>query len=216
MHIRFKKIVAREFIILVTALTIGLIMFLCTCLFNMIMQKRMENYAMQIDEKTKQAEKLSSSYKSKLSKHSWFFEKFSSNYELSSDTTFDEREEIWNSFDNWALKDSIHYRWENKWDQEQRGFLKSIGFQNPQLLKSFIETNRLTQKDSADWNTSLAFNSELLLLKSKREKIVILSYNQQIKFAKLSTIICLILFFGLRYLYYSLMWSIKTLKEKIE
>jgi hypothetical protein len=218
MKLTTKKIIAREFLTLTLVLTIGLISFLCTYPYNAFKRKQVENKSAIISEKTKLTDSLSISYKTKLDKQNWFFEKFSNHYDLSDDTTFDERYEIWKKFDNWALKDSINYRWEHEWGGENTSFLKSIGFPNPKSLQSFIEKNRITKMDSSNFNSSLAINSEIALLsKSKNDNdSKILSYSEQIEFGLKALIICFIILFGFRYLFYSLKWSIKTLKQKPE
>lgn len=216
MNIKTKKIIAREFLTLTLVLTIGLISFLLTYGYNAYKKKQVQDSKTEISEKTKLTDSLSISYKAKFEKHNWLFEQFSKHYDLSDDTTFDESDEIWKRFDNYALKDSINYKWVHIWDGEKVSFLKSIGFQNPKSFQSFIEKNRISKTDSSNFNSSLSENSEIaILVKVKNEnESEILTYNEQTEFGIKALIISLIIFFGLRHLFYSIKWSIKTLKQK--
>jgi hypothetical protein len=218
MKLTTKKILAREFLTLTLVITLGLISFLCTYPYNAIKRNQIENKSIKISEQTKLADSLSFSYKSKHNKQNWFFEKLSNQYDLSDDTTFDERDEIWKRFNSWTLKDSINYKWEYIWSGEITTFFKSIGVQNSNSLQSFIENNTITKTDSSNFNTSLAINAEIAMLsKSKKEnKGKIFLYNEQKEFGLKAIYICFIVFFGIRYLFYSIKWSLKTLKQKSE
>ncbi len=215
MKLEIKKIIAREFLILTLVLIFGLIIFLCVYPYNAFLQSQIEKRTTQIFEKRKLADSLSRNYKTKLNNQTWFFAKFQNYYDLTADKTFDERDEIWKKFDNWALKDSINYRWEHRWGRENITFLKSIGFSNSQSLQSFIERNRISKVDSVNFNSSLVINSESAMLsKSKKVKeSKVVSSNEQTAIAKKTLIFCFILFFGLRYFFYSLKWSLNVLKQ---
>jgi hypothetical protein len=218
MKLTIKKIIAREFLTLTLVLSLGLVSFLCTYPYNAFKRNQAENKSTDISEKTKLADSLSIPYKSKLDKQNWFFEKFSNHYDLSGDTTFDSSNEIWKGFDKNAINDSIKYKWEKKWDKDDITYFKEIGFSNPVALHSFIDKNRITKLDSTNYDSSVTINSEIASLsKSKNDNdSEILSYNEQTEFGLKALIICFIILFGFRYLFYSLKWSLKTLKQKSE
>jgi hypothetical protein len=218
MKLTTKKIIAREFLTLTLVLTLGLISFLCTYPYNAFKRNQVENKSTEISERTKLTDSLSISYKSKLDKQNWFFEKFSNHYDLTGDTTFNTRAKVWKMLDYLAIKDSIKYKWEKVWDKDIVEFNKEIGFSNPEVFHSFIDKNRLTKIDSLNYDSSLAINSEVALLSKfiKENESKILSYNEQTEFGIKALIICFIILFGFRYLFYSLKWSLKTLKQKSE
>jgi hypothetical protein len=217
MKLTTKKFIAREFLIMTLVLILGLISFLCTYQYNALKRNKVKNNKNEISKKTKQADSLSISYKSKLHNRSWFFQKFSNYYDLTDDT-INTSEKIWIRLDYLALKDSIKYNWGKVWDKDIVAFNKEIGFSNPDSFHSFIDKNRISKIDSSNYYSSLALNSEIALLsKSKNDnENKILTYNEQTEFGLNALIIYFIVFFGIRYLFYSIKWSLKTLKQKSE
>ena len=217
MKLTTKKIIAREFLIMILVLTIGLILFLCTYPYNAYKRNQVENKSIEISEKSKKVDTLSLSFKNKIDQQNWFFEKYSNHWDISGDK-INTSEKLWQRLDFLALNDSIKYKWQNVWDKELLAFNKEIGFTNPDEFKSFIDKNRITKIDSSNYDSSLAINSEIALLtKNKKDyESEILSYNEQTEFGLKALIICFIILFGFRYLFYSLKWSLKTLKQKSE
>ena len=217
MKLTTKKIIAREFLIMILVLTIGLILFLCTYPYNAYKRNQVENKSIEISEKSKKVDTLSLSFKNKIDQQNWFFEKYSNHWDISGDK-INTSEKLWKRLDFLALNDSIKYKWQNVWDKELLAFNKEIGFTNPDEFKSFIDKNRITKIDSSNYDSSLAINSEIALLtKNKKDyESEILSYNEQTEFGLKALIICFIILFGFRYLFYSLKWSLKTLKQKSE
>lgn len=217
MKLTTKKIIAREFLIMILVLTIGLISFLCTYPYNAYKRNQVENKSIEISEKSKKVDTLSLSFKNKIDQQNWFFDKYSNHWDISGDK-INTSEKLWKRLDFLALNDSIKYKWQNVWDKELLAFNKEIGFTNPDEFKSFIDKNRITKIDSLNYDSSLAINSEIALLtKNKKDyESEILSYNEQTEFGLKALIICFIILFGFRYLFYSLKWSLKTLKQKSE
>lgn len=217
MKLTTKKLIAREFLIMILVLTIGLISFFCTYPYNAYKRKQVENKSIEISEKSKKVDTLSLSFKNKIDQQNWFFEKYSNHWDISGDI-INTSEKLWQRLDFLALNDSIKYKWQNVWDKELLAFNKEIGFSNPDEFKSFIDKNRITKEDSSNYESSLAINSEIALLtKNKKDyESEILSYNEQKEFGLKALIICFFILFGFRYLFYSLKWSLKTLKQKTE
>ena len=216
MKLKTKKIIAREFLILILVFILGLVFFECVYPYNKLKWHQVEGISATISEKTKIRDSLSNSYKIKMGKRDWFYEKFNTHYDLSTDKTFDERDEIWNRFDNWVMTGKINFFWNFKWGEENLNFLKSIGFSDPESIESFVETNRITQIDSINYKNALAINPEIKLLLNKKNEIEskILSYNEQIEFGINAVYMNFIILFGVRYLFLSIKWSIHTLKQK--
>jgi len=214
MKLTTKKIIAREFLILMLVLALGLISFFCTYPYNAFERHQVEKKSTEILEKSKLADSLSFSFKSKLDKQEWFYKQFTNNIS----DYYKSYKEFWERLDYLALKDSIKFKWEKVWEKDIVSFNKEMGFPNPEALHAFIENNRINKIDSSNYDSSLAINSEVdLLSKSKKDnERKILSYNDQTAFGIKALIICFIILFGLRYLLYSIKWSLKTLKQKGE
>jgi len=217
MKLTTKKIIAREFLTLTLVLTLGLISFLCTYPYNAYKRNQAKNISSEISEKSKKADTLSLTFKNKLGQQKWFFDKYSNQWDISGDV-INTSDKLWKRLDYLALNDSIKYKWQNVWDKDLIAFNKKIGFSNPEEFQSFIDKNRVTKIDSANYDSSLAINSEIALLtkNKKNYESEILSYNEQTEFGLKALIICFIILFGFRYLFYSLKWSLKTLKQKSE
>jgi hypothetical protein len=211
MNITLKKIIAREFLTLIMVLVCVLITFLCIYPYNIIVQRQVEKTSAKILEKTKLADSLSSTYKIKLDKQNWLFEKFRNYFDVDNSKYWDQRDELWERLDELAVKDSIKY----VWVKEDITFFKSVGFSNSKSLQAFIEKNRINKVDSLKFDSSLVINSEIVLL-SKNKKVKegkIISHNEQIEIAMKTLFFCLVVFFGIRYLFYSIKWSFNVLKQ---
>lgn len=216
MKLTNKKIIAREFLTLTIILALGLISFLSTYPYNAYKRNQVENKNTEISEKRNKVDTLSLSFKNKIDQRKWFFDKYSNHWDIS--RVENTPDKLWKRLDYLALNDSIKYYWQNVWDKDLLAFNKEIGFLNPNEFQSFIDKNRITKKDSSNYDTFLAINSEIaLLIKNiKNYESDILSSNEQTEFGQKALIICFIILFGFRYLFYSIKWSIKTLKQKTE
>ena len=217
MKLTTKKIIAREFLTLTLVLSIGLILFLCTYPYNAFKRNQVENKSTEISDKSKKVDTLLLSFKNKIDQQKWFFDKYSNHWDISGDK-INTPDKLWKRLDFLALNDSIKYKWQNVWDKELLAFNKEIGFSNPDEFQSFIDKNRISKIDSSNYDSSLAINSEIALLtKNKNDyESEILSYNEQTEFGLKAIIISFIILFGFRYLFYSLKWSLKILKQKSE
>jgi len=214
MKLQTKKIIAKEFLILTITAFLGLIAFLGTYPYNYFQKNNIDKLNKSISEKTKIADSLSSSYNIKEGNQNWFFNKYFDKVE----TEFNTSDELWKRLDDLAQKDSIKYKWEKVWNKELVAFLKETGFPSGDNFNSFILSSRITTADLQNYNQSTKVKKEINNLKSKKGNIKssILSFNQQAEFGLKCFIVAAILFFCLRYLYYSIRWSIKTLKQQNE
>jgi len=97
-------------------------------------------------------------------------------------------------------------------------FNKKIGFSNPEEFQTFIENNRLTKEDSINNDLTKDIIAEINLLSIKKNKLESesMSIDEQFEFGLITLIVTFIILFGLRYLFYAITWSFKTLKEKSE
>jgi len=217
MKIKTKKIIAREFLTLTIVLTLALISFLCTYPYNALKRNQSKNLSIEISVKSKNAETLILPFKNKIEQQKWFFDKFSNQWDTSRGVinTYDK---LWKRLDYLALNDSIKYKWQHVWDKDLIAFNKKIGFSNPEEFQSFIEKNRFTKSDSNNNDLSNNIIAEINLLSLKKNKLEseTMSMNEQYEFGLITLFITFIILFGIRYLFYAIIWSFKTLKEKSE
>lgn len=213
MNLQTKKIIAREFLILTLTIAIGLLCFFCTYPYNYYRNNQVDNLNKKISDKTKIVDSLRYSYNKKMEKKNWFNEILVSKFDYQRDSL----DKVWKRLDDLAKKDSIKFRWE-KWGKEVIAVNKEIGLGTPEAFKLFIETNRIEPADIEKYNQSLNANRDLSKLITEKNEIEgkILSHKEQKSFGVKSLIFVSLLFFGLRYLFYAVRWSIKILKQKGE
>ena len=213
MKLQTKKLIAREFLLLTIALSLGFICFLCTYPYNNYRNREIKNLEKSIAEKNKIADSLSHQYKIKSQKKDWFFERFTTKF----GSDLYKNEELWNRLLFLAKVDSIKYKWK-VWAKELIDFNKELDFSTPEKFKEFIDAYRINSKDSAEYNQSLNVNRDIAALKIQKRDVetIKLSFEKQVEFGIISTIILGIMLFAARYLFYAVRWSIKVLKQKNE
>jgi hypothetical protein len=218
MRLQIKKIIAREFLILIVTICIGLLAFSLTYPYNFCRQHQVDNLTNKIITKENLADSLSTSFDTKIKKKKWLNKKLNEEFDLSSDTIY--LDSIWIRLVSLAQNDSIKFRWDgNKnWIEIWTPFFKKIGFNNPSSLQEFILTNNINKSDIENNNSSLKIKDEIKSLKLQKREIEnkILSYYEQVNFGIVTLIIFGIILFGLRYVVYSVKWSLKILKQKTD
>ena len=214
MNKKTKKIIAREFLIILIMIALGLLIFVCIFPYNSYQNKQINKIENSISKKEKTTDSLHKSVNAKKKNQEWFFNKVSSEFDITN-SEYSELKTLWPILQRIAENDSTEYRWNNKWEQSLIDFHKGIGFKNAQELEKFIETNSLNAKDSIQLEKSTLIRNEILGLKKRKielENKVFDEYDRMDLLAGIGIILFGILFI-LRYLFYAVKWSIKTLKE---
>jgi hypothetical protein len=213
MKLKSKKIIAREFLLLTIAFTLGLVCFLCTYPYNNYRNRELSKLDKLLDEKNRIADSLSYQYSTKSQKKDWFFGKFTAKF----GSDLYKNEEFWNRLSYLAEKDSIKYKW-NKWAKELTEFNKELDFDTPEKFKAFIDANRISNNDLTNYKESQKVSKEIATLKTQMKEVETkkLSFKKQVKFGVVITIIIMTILFAIRYLFYAVRWSIKVLKQKNE
>ena len=215
MQLRTKKVIAREFIILLIAILLVAGAFGGTYIYNSMQN----NQALQLDDtivkKTAMADNLAKSYKLKRKNQQWFYDKNNEIVDLTH-TELNSPYKLWQRLDYLAATDSIQIKLDSVWTPEIKELLVTIDFDNPKKLIAFIDKNRITETDSTDFATSTSVNTEIEKVKKVKAvyKAKMFSVDQQKNFTLTILGITLIVLFGLRYLIYSISWSVKILKQK--
>lgn len=88
----------------------------------------------------------------------------------------------------------------------------------PGLAQKIIDENIITSVDSLNFQKSISIQDEIKTITNYKHQYnkKILSSEEQITFSLKVFYISIIMLFGVRHLYYSIRWSIKTLKQKAE
>ena len=163
-------------------------------------------------EKSKHADSLSNSFDLKTKKQEWLYHKVLN--DVDSRFLFT-KDELWRRLTFFAETDSITLKWNTKWRENWTPFFLEIGFNNPESLNRFVNTNDIQDEDIEMKNRSKELRTEIASLNYEKVKIEnnILSYSEQINFGINTLIILGLLFFALRYILYAVQWSLKTLKK---
>lgn len=213
MKLNKKKIIAREFLILmVCALVFGLA-YLGTLPYNYFVNSKIYNLENESQSLRDSIETLTKSFSDKIEKQKWFYEK--SNEKVDYGERKNETE-VWQRWSELEKVDSIDILWSNRWDVELRKIFNDLGFENSKELKQFIKSNSLSTDEINQNNSVISLNDELDEINSRirTEKYKVLDADEKTEFALACLIIFGILSFPLRYLIYAIRWSIKTLKQK--
>ncbi len=215
MQLHTKKVIAREFIILLITIFLVIGAFAGTYIYNSLQN----NQTLQLDDaivkKTAFAEGLAKPYKLKMKNQQWFYDKNNEIVDLTH-TEINSPYKLWQRLDYLAATDSIQIKLDSVWTPEIKELLVTIDFDNPQKLIAFIDKNRLTESDSADFSRSTAIYTEIEKVKKVKAtyKAKLFSFDKQVNFAGWILCITLIVLFGLRYLFYAIGWSVRILKQK--
>lgn len=131
-------------------------------------------------------------------------------------TDFKRSEYLWEKLNTLLASDSIEDKFYNEWNHSTRNKLKTIGLDNPLKLIEFIETNSLNGTDLINIVKSDSLEREIKATSySKRStgkrKI---SKNRKNDITYNVIIIGIMLLFMIRYIFYSVKWSLRILKEK--
>ncbi|WP_295654582.1 hypothetical protein [uncultured Mucilaginibacter sp.] len=215
-----KKFIAREILILLSAICISLLCFLGTFGYNFFKDLQIKNLDKHRNSVQRQSDRLNYIFDYKQRNHVWYFENMSRemNFDLSNKIINNE-ENLWDytvKANVFGKIDSVNARWNGKWKKEGlTEHFKNIGFSTPQKLNNFIIEKSISPNDSLNHKKSIAIKSNLDNLSNKLKTLneSKLEQYEQKYFGYQSFVILLFLLFGLRYLYYLLKWCILTLKN---
>lgn len=214
MKLNKKKIIAREFLLFLGCVLISSLAFIGTYPYNYSIDSKIDKLEKDIIPLTIAIDSLEKPFNAKLSKQKWFFEEFQKNTVLKQ--SYRDSKELWQRLEYLHKKDSIEYNWNNVWNNALLDYNRSVGFKNPTQFDKFIKDNSLN-----DSELKIATNTETVRVKvanfeSQIPKLwhKILDIKDQLNFALIFLIITGVIAFPIRYLFYSVKWSIRTLKQK--
>lgn len=218
MQLKTKKIVAREFVIFMVSILVGILCSLFIFSYNHYKNNKLDSLTKNINETTTQANKLASAYISKTGRKQWFFYRYKDAFNVHVDNRYNSSTGVWDMLERLAKNDSIQYKWEHVWDNELLSFIKNLGFNDYNSFETFIESNVINDVDFENHKKSLSLRPKIDSLSSERSKVQsqIFSTEEQVDILIKTLILQAICFFLLRYLFYALRWSLKTLKQKTD
>ncbi|GAB6283590.1 MAG: hypothetical protein STSR0008_23720 [Ignavibacterium sp.] len=212
MNIKTKKLIAREFIFIVSVLSIGILTFLFIYLYNYYNSIQVDNKSELIRRNHSVADKINNKFKSKIEEQEWFFKIMNKNFDIED---YNNYEMLWTRNEQLLKADSFKIIWLTWNDDIKIPFMK-MGFNSVASLEDFIRDNSLNTEELK--NKSKYDSLQLIINNLYDEKRSIennmLSYTQQKELSLKVIFALIIILFILRYLIYGTLWSIKTLKIK--
>ncbi len=196
---------------------IALIIFLLVYPFNWYCNFKSEGVQALIKSKTIQSDSLINHYNSKLKQQQWFYEGNLKEYDVTS-LGHNSYADLWTRLEVIYNADSIEYKYSKTWDKDLIAVLDKLGFHNAIEFKDFIAKNRITQTDKANKSKSDDIKNEISKLNFEKRiwELKALTTGEQMGFAIKALIIALIFLYPIRFLYWLIAWSFKTLKQKGE
>ena len=211
MKLNKKRIIAREFLLFLGCVLISSLAFIGTYPYNYSIDSKIDKLEKDIIPLTIAIDSLESTINAKVSKQKWFFEEWQKNPEYSAGKDYNE---MWQRLEYFHKKDSIEYKWNNVWANTTLDFTRSLGFKNPTQFDKFIKDNSLNDSELKIATETEPVRVKVANLESRIKKYKILDIDDQLYFALIFLIIMGIIAFPIRYLFYSVKWSLRTLKQK--
>ena len=210
MNKRIKKIIAREFLVFLALVIIGGIIVLCVFPYNVIKQNKVDKLDSRLVQLENEIDSLGGNAIKKQKKQEWYHSK------LSPEPPYDKLSTFWERLEKHAKQDSLKYYWIDRWSYSTQEFHSGLDFKNGNDFQDFVLNNSLTKSDSLDLKKTGKLKSELEKItedrnETKRDKV---SDNHHLDIAGGVFIFLFIIMFILRYIYYAIKWSFRTLKNE--
>jgi hypothetical protein len=200
MKLKNKKIIARESLYLLSAITLMFLFYLTLIGYNQI--KNIKNNRLHKNLISIEHDSLMIQCKSKIEKQVWLYKSFSENYS----NYYESSDALWDRLTFLYANDSIVFKYNRIWSKELINFFQKLGLNSPQSINQFIERNRITSEEVNKLKTIEKIKSEIN--DNNHDKLTL---NKMIELSWLTFGIILIILFVLRYIYYTVHWSIKIL-----
>jgi peptidoglycan hydrolase CwlO-like protein len=213
MKLKRKKIIAREFLILLSCVLISCISFIGIYPYNFAVELKIDKFEKSINHLTDEIKSLENSISSKLSKQKWYYNE---NEKRNSIGRYNSYSELWKRLENIQKSDSIVFKWNYVWNTDLIRIIKEIGFETSMDFDKFIFDNTLNSNELKILEKIENKKTEITNInnKNRNKENKIMNINDQINFALLFLVITGIIAFPMRYLFYSIKWSIRTIKQK--
>lgn len=212
MKLETKKLIAREFLLMLIVIGISVIVFISTFAYNSYKKGKYTTLQNEIILKEKTNQQLSHSFTQKFENHAWLYNVINENFDLSN-SGYDDPEKLWERFNVLIVKDSLRYKYVHN-TKVKRSF-ELAGLSNVGSVEKFIKQNTLTSIENSNIKSFVKNRKIINSLKSKTKKIrvSILTNIEITKRSLMLLFIGLVIIFPLRFLFYSINWSIKILKQ---
>ncbi len=210
--LKHKKIIAREFLLFIIAIVTPFLVYFALHGANAYQKYKIDGYYKDASIANDTAKPLIVNYNKKKDKQAWYFDKYGSWGFSQTSPDIDTPDELWaNSCDYFYDVDSIASFYNAK---SMTSFFNYIGIKSPYELKYFIKENTLTNEDISnkkEGDRVLNMVSEINIKRIDAQNSII-DKEEIYRLSVNSFWVLVIILFGFRFLYYAIIWSIKTLK----
>jgi len=213
MNQRFKRIIAREYLILLIVLITGFLAYIVPAIHNLLINSKLNHTHLELQILTTEVDSLLADQNEKIERQDSFFVDFSSRFDVGH---FPTRDEFWKRSEYLVLVDSIKILWEKFWSKSIINSMTEMGFNSHSDLTTFIQENTLTKEDQL--NSAKANENKIIIdnLYHQKEELISRKINKssQRNIFKVAITSAFLLLFVLRYIIKALLFSVKTLREQ--
>jgi hypothetical protein len=210
MNTNTKKIIAREFLIFISIISITIIAFFTTYLYNFYLENKIKKIQSEIENNTELISKNKFYIKFKSRQN------FFNSLNVAAELVYKNPDQIWERLEYLYFKDSINYKWNYVWKDKLKNALYEFGIKNSSEFNMYIKNNIYSKEDLSYKKASEALynkNQDLEFAKDEIRKGIFDYEDKQ----HLSLSVFIILFsiaYLFRYLILAVIWSIKTIKDE--
>ena len=209
MELKSKKLLAKEFVILIITLFLGVIFYSILFLYNLQLTKQVNSIKGEIQLQREVADSLNSIIDAKIQKQKWFYKEIS---KVSDVSRFKNYEDFWQRVSFLAQKDSLKFRWSNQYTKSDIENFRRIGFHDADSLQKFALYNEITKQEIEE-KSRLAILIGSLEIELYEIDQILMSSKDQFRISRIFLFCLLLIVFLLRYIFKGLVWSYKILKE---
>lgn len=213
MRLKTKKIIARELLIIISSLVLVFVFNIGIFLYNRIIESDLKTISQEIVTKENQIKTLILPIKEKTDKQNELYQEIK---KKGLQGKHNSSIQFWDRLSQLYKVDSIIYRWNNRWSPELKTTLKEIGFKDGIEFNDFVSHHYFTDKDENIKNQALEIqgNIDLLTIDLLNSSEKIIKPYRQSELSNGILLMLSILLFPFRFLIYTIIWSVRTLKEK--
>jgi len=215
MVVKSKKIIAKEFLLLMLAIGISIIYFFLTFAYNYYYKNEIKKASDKIITKQNYADSLMKTFEQKKYRLDEVQKNINELYSIINSSSlrggFESYEEL-SSFLSKPENVSETFELINCYDDLQELFLDYEDFFSQVGIK---ETEKLTKTDSLEYKKGTKILEEVNIIEKNKKLYLLklLTIKEQLKFSLYVFIILFIFLFVFRYIYNAILWSYKVLRS---
>lgn len=210
MKLSTKKIIAKEFLLIISILLVTLIFNISIYPYNYFLERNILSEDQNILDLRQKANGVLLNYNKKKENHDMFYRLLLVEYDLNESST-----KIWTDLTRLYYTDSIPIKFNNTWEKKLIRLLNNEGFKNGKEFEDFVHENIFTEKDSLDFRYAQSLNDSINLLTNKisgyYNKMIYKSRHRE--YTLYFLLILILIAYPVRFLFIGIKWSINTIKQ---